>query len=155
MRLPILFVLICAPYFVCGQTAREIANNPNNFHMFENFELTKSLYTNETKIVNKLTELRANLVKKQKILTKLLETSFENGSDYYKSLLQVTILALTKKLTPVKSVSADINNLSEELPNDNDYAGKGMQLRICGVSKSTLLVYTQIDQSNFNGTFYG
>ena len=123
MRLTILFVLICAPYFVCGQTAREIANNPNNFHMFENFELTKSLYTNETKIVNKLTELRANLVKKQKILTKLLETSFENGSDYYKSLLQVTILALTKKLTPVKSVSADIHNLSEELPNANDYAG--------------------------------
>ena len=123
MRLAILFVLICAPYFVCGQTAREIANNPNNFHMFENFELTKSLYTNETKIVNKLTELRANLVKKQKILTKLLETSFENGSDYYKSLLQVTILALTKKLTPVKSVSADIHSLSVELPNDNDYAG--------------------------------
>ena len=123
MRLLILFVLICAPYFVCGQTAREIANNPNNFHMFENFDLTKSLYTNETKIVNKLTELRANLVKKQKILTKLLETSFENGSDYYNSLLEVTILALTKKLTPVKSVSADIQNLSVELPNDNDYAG--------------------------------
>ena len=123
MRLAILFVVICAPYFVCGQTAREIANNPNNFHMFENFELTKSLYTNETKIVHKLTELRANLVKKQKILSKLLETSFENGSDYYKSLLQVTILALTKKLTPVKSVSADIQNLSVELPNDNDYAG--------------------------------
>ena len=123
MRLTILFVLICAPYFVCGQTAREIANNPNNFHMFENFDLTKSLYTNETKIVNKLTELRANLVKKQKILTKLLETSFENGSDYYNSLLEVTILALTKKLTPVKSVSADIQNLSVELPNDNDYAG--------------------------------
>ena len=123
MRLPILFVLTCAPYFVCGQTAREIANNPNNFHMFENFELTKSLYTNETKIVNKLTELRANLVKKQKILTKLLKNSFENGSDYYKSLLQVTILALTKKLTPVKSVSADIHNLSEELPNINDYTG--------------------------------
>ena len=123
MRLAILFVVICAPYFVCGQTAREIANNPNNFHMFENFDLTKSLYTNETKIVNKLTELRANLVKKQKILTKLLETSFENGSDYYNSLLEVTILALTKKLTPVKSVSADIQNLSVELPNDNDYAG--------------------------------
>ena len=123
MRLLILFVLICAPYFVCGQTAREIANNPNNFHMFENFELTKSLYTNETKIVHKLTELRANLVKKKKILSKLLETSFENGSDYYKSLLQVTILALTKKMKCVKSISADINDLSEELPNDNDYAG--------------------------------
>ena len=123
MRLPISFVLICAPYFVCGQTAREIANNPNNFHMFENFELTKSLYTNETKIVNKLTELRANLVEKQSILTKLLENSFENRSDYYKSLLQVTILALTKKLKPVKSISADISDLSKELPNIDDYAG--------------------------------
>ena len=61
MRLSILLASICAPYFVCGQTAREIANNPNNFHMFENFGLTKSLYTNETKIVLKLTELRANL----------------------------------------------------------------------------------------------
>ena len=91
--------------------------------MFENFGLTKSLYTNETKIVNKLTELRANLVKKQNILTKLLENSFENRSDYYKSLLQVTILALTKKLKPVKSVFADISDLSKELPNIDDYAG--------------------------------
>ena len=91
--------------------------------MFENFELTKSLYTNETKIVNKLTELRANLVEKQSILTKLLENSFENRSDYYKSLLQVTTLALTKKLKPVKSVSADISDLSKELPNIDDYTG--------------------------------
>ena len=91
--------------------------------MFENFGLTKSLYTNETKIVNKLTELRANLVKKQNILTKLLENSFENRSDYYKSLLQGTILALTKKLKPVKSISADISDLSKELPNIDDYAG--------------------------------
>lgn len=63
------------------------------------------------------------LVKRQKILTTFLEKSFENGSDYYKSLLQKTILALTKKMKPVKSLSADINDLSEELPNDNDYAG--------------------------------
>ena len=63
------------------------------------------------------------LVKRQKILTEFLEKSFENGSDYYKSLLQATILALTKKQKSVKSLSADINDLSEELPNDNDYAG--------------------------------
>ena len=63
------------------------------------------------------------LVKRQKILTEFLEKSFENGSDYYKSLLQATILALTKKQKSVKSVSADINGLSEELPNNNDYAG--------------------------------
>ena len=63
------------------------------------------------------------LVKRQKILTEFLEKSFESGSDYYKSLLQVTILALTKKMKCVKSISADINDLSEGLPNDNDYAG--------------------------------
>ena len=57
------------------------------------------------------------------MLTKILENSFENESDYYKSLLQVNISALTKKLKSVKSVSADINDLSEELPNYNDYAG--------------------------------
>ena len=67
--------------------------------------------------------MNRTLVNRQKMLTKLLENSFENESDYYKSLLQVNISALTKKLKSVKSVSADINDLSEELPNDNDYAG--------------------------------
>ena len=62
-------------------------------------------------------------MEKQKILTKLLKNSFENESDSYKSLLQETILALTKKLKPVKSVSADISDLSEELPNTMDYGG--------------------------------
>ena len=67
--------------------------------------------------------MNQTLVKRQKILTEFLEKSFESGSDYYKSLLQVTILALTKKPKSVKSVSADIDGLSEELPNNNDYAG--------------------------------
>ena len=67
--------------------------------------------------------MNQTLVKRQKMLTEFLEKSFENGSDYYKSLLQATILALTKKQKSVKSVSADINGLSEELPNNNDYAG--------------------------------
>ena len=67
--------------------------------------------------------MNRTLVNRQKMLTKLLENSFENESDYYKSLLQVNISALTKKLKSVKSVSADINDLSEELPNYNDYAG--------------------------------
>ena len=63
------------------------------------------------------------LVERQRILTEFLEKSFENGSEYYKSLLLVTILALTKKQKSVKYLSADINDLSEELPNDNDYTG--------------------------------
>ena len=66
------FVLICTPFFANGQTARDIANNPNNFHMFENFELTKALYVNETKILRKLKELRENLVERKKNVQKLL-----------------------------------------------------------------------------------
>ena len=54
MILSTLLVFMCVPYFTLGQTKRDIENNPNDFHMFENFELTKSLYVNETKIMIKL-----------------------------------------------------------------------------------------------------
>ena len=40
--------------------------------MFENFELTKALYVNETKILRKLKELRENLVERKKNVQKLL-----------------------------------------------------------------------------------
>ena len=40
--------------------------------MFENFELTKALYVNETKILRKLKELRENLVERKKSVQKLL-----------------------------------------------------------------------------------
>ena len=78
--LPIFFVLICAPTLIQGQTAREMANNPNNFHMFENFELTRALYVNETKILRKLKELRENLVERKKNVQKLLESTKESFS---------------------------------------------------------------------------
>ena len=49
--------------------------------MFENFELTKALYVNETKILRKLKELRENLVERKKNVQKLLnleKTSCDN-----------------------------------------------------------------------------
>ena len=76
----IFFMLICAPTLIQSQTAREIANNPNNFHMFENFELTRTLYVNETKIMRKLKELRENLVERKKNLQRLLESTKETSS---------------------------------------------------------------------------
>ena len=39
--------------FVNSQTQRQIDNNPNDFRMFENFGLTKNVYINETKIIEK------------------------------------------------------------------------------------------------------
>ena len=76
----IFFMLICAPTLIQSQTAREIANNPNNFHMFENFELTRALYINETKILRKLKELRENLVERKKNVQTLLEATKETSS---------------------------------------------------------------------------
>ena len=56
--------------FVKGQTYNEIQNNPNNFHMFENFELTKKVYINETKMVKTLQDLKENLVRRQQVIEK-------------------------------------------------------------------------------------
>ena len=79
MLLPIIFVTICAPSLISGQTADEIANNPNNFHLFENFELTRALYINETKIVRRLQELRENLIERKKNVQKLLDLTKEKS----------------------------------------------------------------------------
>ena len=80
MLLPITFVIICASSFISGQTQDEIANNPNNFHLFENFELTRALYINETKIVRRLQELRENLIERKKNVQKLLDLTKEKST---------------------------------------------------------------------------
>ena len=77
---PILFILIWLPCFINGQTADEIANNPNNFHLFENFELTRALYINETKIIRRLQELRENLIERKKSVQKLLDLTREKST---------------------------------------------------------------------------
>ena len=80
MLLPIIFVIICATSLISGQTQDEIANNPNNFHLFENFELTRALYINETKIVRRLQELRENLIERKKNVQKLLDLTKEKST---------------------------------------------------------------------------
>ena len=59
--------------FVKCQTYNEIQNNPNNFHMFENFELTKVVYINESKLLNILKKIHENLAERKKHLNKLME----------------------------------------------------------------------------------
>ena len=79
LLLPIFFVLICAPCFINGQTPQDIANNPNNFHLFENFELTRALYINETKILKRLQELRENLIERKKNVQHILDLTKEKS----------------------------------------------------------------------------
>jgi uncharacterized protein YutE (UPF0331/DUF86 family) len=42
-----------------------LANNPNDFHLFENFEVTKIVYQQEFKLIEKLQEIRNILVQRQ------------------------------------------------------------------------------------------
>ena len=77
---PILFLLICLLCFINGQTEDQIANNPNNFHLFENFELTRALYVNETKILKRLQELRENLIERKKNVQQLLDLTKEKSA---------------------------------------------------------------------------
>lgn len=61
-----------------GQTQREIDNNPNDFHLFENFDLTKSIYQQEFKFVEKLQQLQKHLIKKQTKIRDFLKTKHQD-----------------------------------------------------------------------------
>ena len=118
MELPIILVLICGPYFVCGQTKRDIGNN--DFHMFENFELTKSLYINETQIVEKLRSFHENLMERKNHLQKLLQHITSSRDDVNQ---QFNKLAHMKKRKSIRSAFSEIKDLSQELPISKDYEG--------------------------------
>ena len=60
------YVFVCTLCLVKSQTQKEITNNPHDFHLFENFDMTAILYNNETKIIEKLKELQKNLVSQRK-----------------------------------------------------------------------------------------
>ena len=54
--------------FSDAQTKRQIDNNPNDFRLFENFELTRKVYINETRIVEKVQQIKAHLLKLKQII---------------------------------------------------------------------------------------
>ena len=103
--------------FTCGQTTDEILNNPNNFHMFENFELTRIIYQNETKIVEKLKEMKETLLQKKALIEKILEQRKS------KDQVSKTVQLLKSSVASMKSDFAQIKDLSYEFPNTLDYVG--------------------------------
>merc|ERR1711976_697358 len=129
MILPIIFVIICAPSLISGQTQDEIANNPNNFHLFENFELTRALYINETKIVRRLQELRENLIERKKNVQKLLDLTREkstcdNPAEALNFVNKIpNVIKTMEKLTPVKSFFKEMNDLAQEFPTEQYHKG--------------------------------
>ena len=110
MILQKLLVLINILYLTHGQTTREMANDPNEFHMFENFEMTKSLYINETKIVRKLKTLRKRLMERQHSLKTLVKSTKSPYND---------LLSQEKNSKQVRAYAfSEMNNLTEDFPND-------------------------------------
>ncbi len=47
---------------------KTLSENPNDFHMFENFALTKDVYINETELVSKLLQIKLHLLRRLEFL---------------------------------------------------------------------------------------
>ena len=71
--LAIFLVITFFEQSVICQTKEEIQNNPNDFFMFENFDLIRSVYINETKIIKKIKELRQNLLERRNNVRNILK----------------------------------------------------------------------------------
>ncbi len=110
-----LFELIfCSVYLlgvVNGQTADEIANNPNNFHMFENFVHTKNVYVNETKIVSKLKAVQEILLQRKKLVQDLLESK------------KLKKLELASKSEEIRHIKSQLEAWQEGFPGQLDFQG--------------------------------
>ena len=96
--------------FVNSQTQRQIDNNPNDFRMFENFGLTKNVYINETKIMEKVLDIRGNLQK-----MKLLITNYKNKTGSLETLKDIKIAT--------NEDFAQIDELYQDFPTVSDWEG--------------------------------
>lgn len=116
--LPLITVCILLIYSktTSGQTAKEIHSNPYNFYLFENFELTKLVHRNESKIITNLKLIVEILSEKEKTIQFILEGLKTKNSKIP-----------AKKLADLKdgifSQLAAIRELYNEFPNQVDYTG--------------------------------
>ena len=132
-------VLFCTN-FVHSQTQREIQNNPNSFHMFENFEMTKNVYINETKIVKHLQELKQNLLRRKQIIDQLIDFTKKcqdvNHPIEAFNIMKLVTLNFTQLKSEMKGVKPkeeflnDIPKLSQDFPTTKDWEGKSLNLFI-------------------------
>jgi hypothetical protein len=122
---------------VNGQSERDIANNPYDFHLFENFEVTKIVYQQEFKLIEKLQEIRNILVQRQEKIRKYLDLAKNSHKDSNSvdhpieafGLVQRVTLNLTelqmdlKQLKPVRKSLSELNETIKDFPTNQDYDG--------------------------------
>ena len=124
LQISIKFLLFYLSFAKC-QTQRDIDNNPNDFHMFENFELTKKVYINETKIVEKLQALKDNLVRRKQVIDKFIVHHPTEANNLIK-LVASNLTRLRNELNSLESkekLIRDLPELSNDFPTMKDWDG--------------------------------
>ena len=126
--------------FVKCQTQRDVQNNPNDFHMFENFEMTKKVYINETKMVKKLQDLKENLVRRKQVIDKFIDFNKKFQDVHHPieayNLMKLVTLNLTRLQTELKSLESkekliqDLPELAKDFPTLKDWDGNYFLMRM-------------------------
>ena len=124
------FYILAFISLVKSQTQRQIDNNPNDFRMFENFGLTKNVYINETKIVEKVQEIRRNLQHLKSVIT-----NYKNKTETLQKLKHFKMFK-TEDFT-------QINEWFQEFPTVKDWEGAA-----AGLTK--LLITYDVDLPSLN-----
>ena len=102
--------------------------------MFENFEMTKKVYINETKIVKHLQELKQNLLQRKQIIDSLIDAN-KKCKDVHHPIEAFNIMKLVtvnftqlqmemRGLKPKEKIMQEFPNLSKDFPTTKDWEGK-------------------------------
>jgi hypothetical protein len=123
----VLFLLGQLSVIINGQTLREIENNPNNFHLFENFVLTKTVYQQEFQLIEKLQEIKNTLEQRREKIRKYLDWTKNNPNpNPIKVALNLTELQTDlNQLKPFRTYLSELNETSNDLPTNQAYMGVG------------------------------
>ena len=96
------------------QTIDDINNNPNNFYMFEDFELTREIYIKEHVLVSKLEKIRELLQQQQELLTNYLNK--KRSLKEIQPSLKVICPALKEHINATKELTHDFPSLTGNEP---------------------------------------
>jgi hypothetical protein len=133
----VLFLLSQLSVIINGQTLRDIEKNPNNFHLFENFVLTKAVYQQEFQLIEKLQEIKNTLEQRREKIRKYLDWTKNNPNpnpikvDLNLSELKTDL----NQLKPFRKYLSELNETSNDLPTNQanmgvGYTHTGRKLRI-------------------------
>ena len=111
----VILLLLVAQNSVNCQTKDEIENNPNNFHMFENFEMTREVYIKEAILIPKILAIQNMLEKRKK--------NIQNYLDSRKSRTLCEFSLKLKEFRNNNDIQKETIDLTQDFPQVVDYEG--------------------------------